>query len=320
MKKLGFLLVLMLSVPAFAAVAEPKQDISAAKTASVNAIGEMETFRTKYEDTLVHIARKYKLGFVEMVAANPELDPWMPGSGSKVILPTKHLLPNGPRQGVVINLSEMRLYVYPKSGGEPTSYPIGIGRDGLATPIGSTTVVRKVDGPVWRPTERMRKEDPKLPAEVPPGIENPMGSHALYLGWPTYAIHGTNKPYAIGRRVSSGCIRMYPEDIVEVYKLVPNGSKVTVIDQPVKVQWLGNDLYMEAHPTQEHANMIEKNTGKPVYEVTEAETSRITKAAGKDAEALDWRAVRKALLERKGYPVKIGTRASGSVHQVSTAP
>ena len=178
-----------------------------------NYIGDMETYTAVYEDTLVHLARKNDLGFVEMRAANPNLDPWIPGEGAEVILPKRHLLPETEREGIVINLPEMRIYAYLNGDSAPYTYPIGVGREGLGTPTGQTSIVRKKEGPIWHPTERMREEDPELAASVLPGPDNPMGTHALYLGWPTYAMHGTNRPFGIGRRVSSGCIRLYPEDI-----------------------------------------------------------------------------------------------------------
>ena len=181
---------------------------------------ETTSYRAAYEDTLLEVARRFKLGYVEMVAANPGTDPWLPGEGTEVVLPTVHLLPDAAREGIVINLADMRLYYFPEPNGPPRSYPIGIGRDGLTTPLGTTEVVRKRKDPTWHPTARMREEDPELAEVVPPGPDNPLGSRAMYLGWPTYLIHGTNKPWGIGRRSSSGCIRMYPEDAEELFDLV----------------------------------------------------------------------------------------------------
>lgn len=273
-------------------------------------IGQMQEVTAKYEDTLVHLGRDYDVGFVEMRAANPTLDPWIPGSGARVVIPTMNILPDAPRQGVVINLAEMRLYYYKSPYEAPTTFPIGIGRDGLRTPVGTTTVVRKKDGPVWVPTDRMRKEDPTLPTSVPPGPENPMGSHALYLGFPMVAIHGTNKPYGIGRRVSSGCIRMFPEDIVQMFDMVPAGTKVTVVDQPIKAAWIGNDLYLEVHPTQEQATLMEREGAIPDYQLSERDLAYIMRVAGPAVEKLDWPVIRRVVKERKGYPVKIAEKSS----------
>ncbi len=270
-----------------------------------NYIGDMEEYTAVYEDTLIHLARKHDLGFVEIRAANPTLDPWIPGEGAKIILPKRHLLPDAPRKGIVINLPEMRIYAYLNGDGAPYSYPIGIGREGLETPTGKTSVVRKKKGPIWRPTKRMLEEDPKLKAAVPPGPDNPMGTHALYLGWPTYAMHGTNRPFGIGRRVSSGCIRLYPEDIIKFFKQVPVGTPVNVINQPIKVAWIGNELYLEAHPDLEQAIKMEETGIVENQKFTDKDMALIIKKAGKYADRLNWPKIRSVLRERRGYPVRI---------------
>ncbi|MBU0800565.1 MAG: L,D-transpeptidase family protein [Alphaproteobacteria bacterium] len=278
-------------------------------------IGENRAYEATYEDTLITIARGFNLGFVELRAANPFVDPWMPGEGAKMTLPAMHLLPPGPRRGIVINLPEMRMYAYLDSGRPPESYPLGIGREGLLTPSGTTTVVRKADGPTWRPTPRMRAEDPTLPAVVPPGPDNPMGTHAMYLGWPQYAIHGTNKPYGIGRRSSSGCLRMYPEDIVKLYGRVPVGMNVTVVNEPVKAAWVDNKFYIEAHPTMEHADRMERDGGLLEYELSPAEMTAIMNAAGDDAHHIDWGTLRQVIRERNGMPIVVATRPRGDTAQ-----
>lgn len=274
-------------------------------------IGEGQTTTTKYEDTLIHLARKYNVGFVEMRAANPGVDPWLPGAGTRITIPTQHLIPDAPHKGIVINLSEMRLYHFDTADGEPISYPIGIGRTGLTTPLGTTSIARKLADPIWVPTSRMRAEDPKLPAVVPPGPENPMGTHAMYLGWNSYAIHGTDKPYSIGRRLSSGCIRMYPEDILTLFNNVPQGTQVSVVDQPVKTAWIDNKLYIEVHPTQEQSDILSRdNPGLPEYQMTEKDMRLIMKAAGSHADELDWARIRKAMKERRGIPIIVATLAT----------
>lgn len=290
---------------------EQKTDKAPAKSAhqdkhfELDYIGDTEKYTAKYEDTLIHLARKNNLGFVDIRSANPHLDPWIPGEGATIILPKRHLLPNAPREGVVINLAEMRLYIYDTEGNAPKTFPIGIGREGLRTPSGTTKVVRKAIGPQWRPTERMRKEDPKLPAVVGPGPDNPMGTHALYLGWPEYAIHGTNRPYGIGRRVSSGCIRMYPEAIVKAYDLVDVNTSVTVVDQPLKAGWVDNMLYIEAHAGQELADEMEKNGQVEHQDLTSDQIAYINKVAGDKKAQINWDLVKKAYDARSGYPVPV---------------
>ena len=265
---------------------------------------EATSYRASYEDTLVEVARRFKLGYVEMVAANPDTDPWLPGEGTDVILPTVHLLPEAAHEGIVINLADMRLYYFETPDGPPRSYPIGIGRDGLTTPLGSTTIARKAKDPTWHPTERMRAEDPELPEVVPPGPDNPMGTRAMYLAWPLYAIHGTNKPYGIGRRSSSGCIRMYPEDAEELFDLVDVGTKVTVVDQPIKLKWTDGELFMEAHPSQHQSDQIELE-GRFTPELPSHVVDQVLEVAGDEAGRLDWSRIREATVERRGYPIRI---------------
>lgn len=276
----------------------------AAATYEKDYVGKMEMYRAKYEDTLVHLAREYGLGFVEMRAANPTLDPWIPGEGARVVLPTQSLLPDAPRQGIVINLPEMKLYLYQGSAA-PIVYSISPGREGLNTPIGETTIISKKANPTWTPTPRMLKEDPTLKPFYEAGPDNPLGTHALYLGFPEIRIHGTNKPYAIGRRASSGCIRMYPEAIKDIFPRVPVGTKVTVVDQPVKVGWIGDKMYVEVSPTQEQSLRVETDGELMTYEITTEDMKRITRKAGPLADKIDWEAVRKAVREHRGYPVAV---------------
>jgi len=280
-------------------------NLAQAKTYDRDYFGENIIHKAAFEDTLIHLARNNGLGYVELRAANPTLDPWIPGAGKRIILPKQHLLPEAPRKGLVINLSEMRVFYFKEPGEEPLTYPISIGREGLQTPKGSTKIVRKKDGPTWRPTARMKKEDPDLPDVVPPGPDNPLGTHALYLGWPQYMLHGTNKPYGIGRRVSSGCMRMYPEDIKALFPLVPVGTPVTVVDQPVKAGWIDGKMYVEVSPTQEQSLKIEEDGVLKSYEITAEDMKLINKKAGVHADKIDWVAVRKAVQEHRGYPIPV---------------
>lgn len=265
--------------------------------------GESRTYRVRGKSTLLDVARHYDLGYVEVVAANPGVDPWMPGGGTRVVLPDLHLPPSGQHDGIVINLADMRLYYFAK--GEPMrSYPIGIGREGLTTPLGRTTIVRKVTDPTWRPTARMRRDDPTLPAEVPAGPDNPMGTRALYLGFAPYAIHGTNRPFAVGRRVSSGCLRLYARDIEELYDRVTVGTKVAVVDEPVKLAWVGGELFMEAHPTQQQALALE--AGKPIAsQMTPAIAAKVKAIAKNEIDRIDWDRVKRIAAERRGVAMRI---------------
>jgi L,D-transpeptidase ErfK/SrfK len=269
-------------------------------------VGKMQTYHTAEEDTFLDIARHFGLGYVELRAANPAVDPWSPVPGTELTIPSFNLLPRARQEGVVVNLGKMRLYYFRDPGKPPLTYAIGIGREGLSTPVGRTTVVRKTAGPSWYPTERMRKEKTWLPAAIPPGASNPLGTHALYLGWPTFLIHGSNKPWGIGRRVSSGCMRMYPEDVTKFFDMVPVGTKVTVVDQPILVGWLDDGLYLEANPSQTQSSQLEFDEQMEERPLTSDLRRVIEDAAGPAASGrIDWTTVEKVVRERSGYPVLI---------------
>lgn len=222
-------------------------------------VGTLQVIKANEEDTFSDIARRFNLGYEEMVSANPGVDPWLPHAGTEIVIPTQFVLPDAPRKGIVINLAAMRLFYFPPAKpGEPQrviTHPLGIGRVEWKTPEGTTTIVSKTESPSWIPTPSIRKEhaengDP-LPAIVPPGPDNPLGTHVLRLGWPTYSIHGTDKPPSIGLRGSHGCMRMYPEDIVRMYHDVPIGTQVRVVNQPQLFGWRGRALYLQAYPVLE---------------------------------------------------------------------
>src|SRR5512139_3210646 len=222
-------------------------------------VGTVQVIRARDDDTLSDIARRFNVGYEELVSANPGVDPWLPEAGTEVVIPTEFVLPDAKRQGIVINLAAMRLFYFPKTKpGEPQkviTHPIGIGRVGWRTPAGNTKIVSKTEAPAWTPTLAIRKEhaddgDP-LPKVVPPGPDNPMGTHVLKLGWPEYAIHGTDKPPSIGLRGTHGCLRLYPEDIVSIYDAVPVSTPVTVVNQPFLVGWRGETLLMQTYPVLE---------------------------------------------------------------------
>ena len=203
----------------------------------------------------------------------------------------------------MINLGDMRLYYFEGPGEPPRSYPIGIGREGLTTPLGTTTIARKTKDPIWRPTARMRTRIRSLPEVVSAGPDNPMGTRAMYLGWSHYAIHGTNKPWGIGRRSCSGCIRMYPEDAEELYDLIKVGTKVTVVDQPIKLGWIDGEFFMEAHPTQAQSDQIEAS-GRFEPRTAEQHGRSGAGLGGQEAHRLDWSRIRETV-GRRGYPIRI---------------
>ncbi len=266
--------------------------------------GRLRQVTAGQEDTLVGLAQRHGLGFVEIVAANPDVDRWLPGAGRKIVLPTAHLLPDAPREGIVINLAELRLYYFDPGSNGVATYPLGIGKAGYETPLGQTRVVRKREQPHWIPPPSVRADHPELPKVVEPGPHNPLGAFALDLGWPSYLIHGTNEPAGIGRRVSYGCIRLYPRHIARLYEAVSVDTPVTVVDQSIKIGWSAGQLYLEVHPTQSQVDEIEAKgrfTPQPVTDLA----GRLKAAAGADAKRLDWWAVHRALRERRGIPVQV---------------
>ena len=249
-------------------------------------IGEPQVVFAREEDTLSDLARTYGLGYDEIIAANPDVDPWLPGAGTAVVLPTQFVLPGIERRGVILNIATKRLFYFPAAAdGEPQqvmTYPIGIGRVGWETPLGDTTVVSKAKDPHWWVPASVRREHAEmgnpLPSVVPPGPDNPLGHRVLKLDMPGYLIHGTNAPYGVGMRVSHGCVRLYPENIEALYPLVGIGEVVSIINEPYQFGSRGGALYFEAHapleddevPADERlAQLIEAQvdaTGQPLNE------------------------------------------------------
>lgn len=207
------------------------------------------------KDTLLDIGRQFDLGFSDMVDANPGVDPWLPGENTPVVVPTRFIMPNAPQKGIVINIAELRLYYFPENkNGEPRrviTHPIGIGREGWGTPLGKAKITQKKKDPTWTPPESIRKEhlekgDP-LPRVVPAGPDNPLGAYAMRLSMPGYLLHGTDKPYGVGLRVSHGCIRLFPEDIEHMFYATPSGTPVNIVYQPEKAGVRDGELFLESN-------------------------------------------------------------------------
>lgn len=214
-------------------------------------IGYVDTITVQKGDTFFEIARSFDLGYLELVEANPEVDPNKLIPGTELIIPTAFILPPGPREGIVLNLAELRIYYFTEDGKTVVTHPVGIGRLGWRTPVGESKVVRKKEGPTWIPPDSIRasyaRKGKTLPYSIGPGPNNPLGEYAMYLDWPRYLIHGTNQPDSVGKRSSSGCVRMYPEDISNLFQHVPVGTTIRVIHEPFKVGQKDGQLYLEAH-------------------------------------------------------------------------
>lgn len=283
-------------------------------------IGNLETVHANGEERPVDVARRRGLGHAELTLINPSLDVWLPGNRDEIVLPMEFVLPNAPHKGIVLNIPEMRLYYYrtDKATGasEVITYPVGIGREGVGTPHALTRVASKAKDPVWIPPESIRAEhaaagDP-LPARVGPGPDNPMGTHALRLGLPMYAIHGTNKPWGVGMRVSHGCIRLYNEHIAQLFELVPVGTPVNIVNQPYKVGVRDRRIYLEAHPSldedQEHFNDNMTSVVKALVAMTEEGGYQV-----------DWELARQIIQQARGIPVEIGHLKSAIPATVTAA-
>jgi L,D-transpeptidase ErfK/SrfK len=234
-------------------------------------VGEVVITTASFDDTLVDLARRNGVGYEDIVRANPNVNIWVPGEGTEVVIPTRFVLPAGPRRGIILNLAEYRLYYFPEPDGDAPAvvmtYPISIGRMDWETPLGNTKVIQKVVNPAWYPPQSVRDEHAAegrpLGRIVPPGPDNPLGERAMRLGLPGYLIHGTNKPAGVGMRVTHGCLRMFPEDIEFLFKEIAINTPVRIVNEPVKIGWQGDALLLEAHPILESAPKITTDEPRP---------------------------------------------------------
>jgi L,D-transpeptidase ErfK/SrfK len=280
---------------------------------NMQVVGEDLHIQTHYSDTLVEIARQYGLGYEEVARANPKVDPWLPGEGTQIMIPGRHILPPGPRDGIVVNIPEHRLYYFPKPlrGHKPivVTYPVSIGKMDWKTPLGLTHVVSKQKNPSWNPPASVRAEhlangDPLPSGAIGPGPDNPLGLFAMRLAVPPgdYLIHGTNNPLAVGMAVTHGCIRMYPEDVAAIFPTVPVGTKVYLINVPVKVAFVDGTLLLEAHPPVD----AQGQTIDPVLSQFE---DLLTQALGTTTTAVNWDIAVDTLKKADGIPVLVGLQA-----------
>lgn len=295
---------------------EPDQDI----------VGHVQITTSSKEDTLTDIARRFNVGYEEIVRANPNVDPWLPGEGKPIVVPTQFILPSAPREGLIINVAAMRVYYFPahKKGENPVvfTHPIGIGKVGWKTPEGVTKITRRQKDPVWHVPVSVIKEHKEngedLDRVIGPGPDNPLGRYAFYLAWPSYLIHGTNKPAGVGLRSSHGCIRLYPEDIESFFDMIPIGTQVRVVNQPFLFGWQDGELYMQATGPLEddsHDGKQAQADGLP-----KAQQARIEKQLKSHNETLNAELVASLAHEPRGIPVAV-SRADASLDEVlASAP
>jgi L,D-transpeptidase ErfK/SrfK len=264
-----------------------------------NLIGSLAAIKTQANDTLPDIARHFGLGHNDIISANPEVDPWLPEPDTQVLLPLTFLIPDVPRQGIVLNLANMRMFYFPQQNPKKVAtYPVGIGRDGWDTPQGLTKIISKTKNPVWNvppsiQQEHAKKGDP-LPSTVPAGPNNPLGEYAMRLALGSYLVHGTNKPYGVGMQMSHGCLNLYPEDIKILFNDTKVGTQVTIVEQPYLIGYDKGMLFLEAHkPLQAH-----KNFRYPLF-------TRIRELAKKHKLTIDWSKVEQILTQATGVPTPI---------------
>ncbi len=282
----------------------------------IDVFGQVTTTSANREETLLDIARRYDIGQIEILLANPNVDRWLPVDGAEVILPNRYIIPQVEREGLVLNLAEMRLYYFPqpKKGEKPVviTHPVGIGKMDWDTPLGKSKIIEKKEDPTWTPPKsiqenRIANGEGPYPGVVPAGPDNPLGRHAMRLsvGSGSYLIHGTIKPFGVGMRVSSGCVRMYPEDIETLFDKVPIGTSVHIINQPIKLGWIAGSLFIELHPPLEED---QEKYADYSTEVTKTINDFLAETTGKEAIesiSINDETLKKAILEKSGIPILI---------------
>ena len=269
-----------------------------------NIVGENQVATVKVGDSLSSFAQRNDVGYYELLEANPRLDPMRIASGSRLLIPHQFILPHAPREGIIVNLAELRLYYYPPDSGKVVIYPVGIGRIGWQTPVGQLTVIQKKENPDWRVppavAEDMAKRGVILPPVIPAGPDNPLGNYMMRLSNYTYLIHGTNHPPGVGRRTSAGCIRMYPEDIEQLFAMVPMGTKVTIVNQAFKAGWLNGKLYLEAHTP------LREQRAEYAGRYNSLWQEAITAATRNQSANVNWNVVQDITKKQMGVPQAIG--------------
>ena len=274
------------------------------KPAASQVIGYRYTIASHHGDSFNRIARRYDVGYWELRAANPTLNPRATlATKTAVIIPVKFILPPRPHRGIVVNLAELRLYYFPAHSKKVYTYPIGIGQPGELTPVGHFTIAHKIKNPRWRPPAVVRaqylKRGISLPKVVSSGPRNPLGYYAMHLNQWNYIIHGTNDPSSVGKRSSAGCIHMYPEDIKAFFKMVPTKTPVTIINQPIKLGWQNQHLFAEVEqPLSEQAGQSAQHKKTIVAKIKRLHSARI-----------NWPYLQQLLRQKNGIPEPIGTNS-----------
>ncbi|OGO94629.1 MAG: hypothetical protein A3F10_04275 [Coxiella sp. RIFCSPHIGHO2_12_FULL_42_15] len=265
-------------------------------------MGKLVSHQVQTDETLAGIARQYDVGYFELLAANPHVNPRTLTSGTLLIIPKQFILPNLPHKGIIINIGTMRLFYFPKGKDYFFTYPVGIGKQDWGTPLGVLSIIQKIADPVWYVPQSIydfrKAEGDPVPHKVPPGPDNPLGDYALRLSKPTYLIHGTNEPESVGVRSSAGCIHLYPEDIKTLFANISIGEPVIIINQPYQANWSNNTLYVEAHlPLAEDRNKLADPTMNSLD---------IVNAIAKIPMRIDWGLAQEAIKDHTGIPIAVG--------------
>ena len=291
MKIAVILLILALNLPSSLLASPPSE------TEYSSIIGSNSTRIIAPGETLMELAVRSSIGFQTLQNANPEVDPWLPDEGTQVIIPGRAIFPDQLAPGLTINLAEMRIFYLPASikSQEPAFFPLGIGREGWDTPEGQFSVILKKEAPLWRVPQSIREENPDLPDFVPSGPNNPLGEYWLGLSAPGYGLHGTNRPFGVGRRISHGCIRLYDQDIETLFHSVDPGTPVRIVYQPIKVASFGRELFLEVHP--DFLNRLQDPFQEALTSVSRTGWSG----------NVDYEKILSVISEQRGIPAIIGT-------------
>ncbi len=247
------------------------------------------------QETLMELARDKMLGYNNLQNANPGIDPWFPTPGQVVLLPYSTILPIEAKPGITINLAELRLYYIWKENNRfrARTYPVGIGSEGTESPTGQFAIRSKIKNPTWTIPQSIRKERPESPVSIPPGPKNPLGKYWMGFSHNGFGIHGTNIPLGVGRRVSHGCLRLYPEDIEDLFNRADIGTPLQIINNPIKVGIKNGMLFLEVHRTlQEDGDELKKEIVRQ---------ARILNWSG----SIDWDGIDRTLKENRGIPFPI---------------
>jgi L,D-transpeptidase ErfK/SrfK len=289
-------------------------------------VGVVQVVQATKEDTLADIARRFNVGYEEIVRANPKVDAWLPGEGTEVIVPSQFVLPDAPRTGLVINIPAMRIFYFPpaKKGEKPVvfTHPIGIGKMGWRTPEGVTKITRRQKDPTWHVPVSVRKEHhdngEELEPVIGPGPDNPLGKYAFYLEWPSYLIHGTNKPSGVGLRSSHGCMRLYPEDIEQFFNMIPVGTQVRVVNQPYVMGWHDGQVYLQPYDVLEDDSRDWKKGQQKL--LTKSLAPHLQQDLKEHKEQVDWKLVTALGQDPRGVPVPVTATGASLQSVLAAAP